>query len=165
MAFTRPDGAVGFSITAQGDPSIPAFVNPTHTSPSGGEPLTGGGDDAQEHRVYFGGLNYVGNRRILILPMSGASGGQLFAIFGFATMLLALGGGTLYAKRTKLGPWKDDDEFIAHMQALGHNCAGCKRGIKVSSEKAACMRYGVVPLDRVCVKFEQKDGKKLEQSG
>jgi len=98
MAFTREiniDGEmvteVGFSITTQGAPFTPSFMNPTHTSPVGGEEITiGEGAYARTYTVFFGGLNYLGNFPIVVLPMAGASGGYRYTMAGLLMILLAL---------------------------------------------------------------------------
>jgi len=140
-------GAVGWhelgngfrmSITAIGDSTVPAFAR----------------NDDPTHDQY--GVFYVGNRPILILPLMGGVGPSAFILAGLLIIGLALFVGTVYAKRAKLGPWKEDEGFIARMQALGHSCANCKHGFGAVGDRAACTRYGVVPLDRVCTKFEQK---------
>jgi len=117
MAFSRvvdvsgtPTLQTGFSITAQGDPSIPAFVNPTTAGVQQYITVAGA-----EHRIQWGGLNYVGNRQVFVLPLTGLTPFQLVTVLGFLTIGLAIGGGIFYAKRAKLGPWKADDDLIADL--------------------------------------------------
>jgi len=67
------------------------------------------------------GYWFVGNRPVLILPMTGASTGHLFTISGLLLIALALttGGVALYAKHKKWGPWEDEDEMVANLQDAG----------------------------------------------
>jgi hypothetical protein len=89
------DGATGFRITYQGDPTVPAFVNI----------LANGGTNPIDttYNAHFGGTFYVGNRLTLDLPVLGGLGRDMFLIGGLLTLLLAMGGGTFYLRRVRRG--------------------------------------------------------------
>ena len=121
-------------ISAIADSTIPAFAR----------------NEDSSHEQF--GVFYVGNRETLILPLSGGLGRGAFHYGGLLTILLALGGGTIHAKRNKLGPWSKDAELLL---AEGYSCAACKHGRTAGRTQAACLHNGIVPQDFVCPKFEE----------
>jgi len=79
------DEEAGFRIRYQGDSTVPAFVNII---------LPGGTSNPQDedYNAHFGGTFFVGNRPILILPMSGAAGAAwLLMVAGLLLILTAFG--------------------------------------------------------------------------
>jgi hypothetical protein len=108
-------------IQAIGDPSIPAFArHPVDSS------VDGAGDW------------YMGNRPILVLPMSGGVGRSPFTFAGFTLLLLALGTMTYQVRRNKLA--------LADSECAG-SCADCAHGTKLGTERVFCLRRGVMPID------------------